>query len=199
MTKSKQQSLIYEELEPRLLFSAGLEGVLLDDIQVDSDTAILETVTDAEAEVLLSSSSQATHEPNQVHEVIFISENAENFDQLIEELADQDNIDVYILDDSQDGVAQITSVLSTYQDLTAVHLVAEGNTDGLQLGSGSLAADSLANYSSDIESWQSALGDDASLTLYGSDLENRAEGQALMSGLQQLTGVGVAASETASS
>ena len=191
----QKKSLICEELEPRLLFSAGLEGLLLDDHNIDSDTAIVETVTDSEAEVLLANSNQTSSTTSLAREVVFISEDIDDFDRLIADLAGQAHIDVYILDDAQDGIEQITSVLAGYQNLDAVHLVSHGSSDALQLGNGSLSSDNLSDYQNAIESWQSALNEQADLLLYGCDLASGAAGQTLVSGLQDLTGADVAASD----
>lgn len=194
--KSPQAGLIHEELEARLLFSAGLETVLIDDTLPGTEPAIVETVSENEIELLqLERNQQADSESEPAREVVFIDENVDNYDQLMADLDKRDNIDVYILDTSADGIEQISAVLETYQGLDAVHLFSHGNEQGLLIGNGSLEADNLANYSEAIQGWQSALSEEADLLIYGCNLAGGSEGQALLSGLQELTGTDVAASD----
>ena len=90
---------------------------------------------------------------------------------------------------------EVLEVLATYQNLDAVHLVSHGHSDALQLGNSALSADNLTDYQSTISAWQSSLSEQADLLLYGCDLAASANGQTLVSGLQQLTGADVAASD----
>jgi Domain of unknown function (DUF4347) len=56
-----------------------------------------------------------------------------------------------LLDPTQDGIAQITNVLSHYQNLTAVEIVSHGNTGEIQLGKDSLNANSLSQHAAEHE------------------------------------------------
>lgn len=137
MANSSQDKnkLLCEALEPRLLFSAGLESLLVDDSMFETDAAIVETEIAPETDLLQL--EQSTDISPDTREVVFIDENVDNYEQLIQDLANRNNTDVFILDNSENGIEQISTVLTNYQGLDAVHLVSHGNTNGLLLGNGS--------------------------------------------------------------
>lgn len=194
--KAPLSRLIHEELEPRLLFSAGLETVLLDDNLPGTEPAIVETVSENETEILqLEQNQQASSESEPAREVVFIDENVEDYEQLMADLANKDNIDIYILDSSVDGIDQISAVLENYQGLDAIHLISHGNDEGLLLGNGSLDNSNIDSYSETITGWQSALNEQADLLIYGCDVAASEQGIALLDKLNNLTGTDIAASD----
>ena len=196
MKKNIRTGLIHEELEPRLLFSAGLETVLIDDNMPGTEPAIVETVSESETESLQLEQSQQTDSASApAREVVFIDENVDNYDQLLADLATRANTDVFILDTSVDAVDQISTVLADYQGLDAIHLVSHGNEAGLMIGNGTLDNSNIDSYRDAISGWQAALSDEADLLIYGCDVAASAEGQAFISNLQSLTGTDVAASD----
>ncbi|MDH5444944.1 MAG: DUF4347 domain-containing protein [Gammaproteobacteria bacterium] len=188
--------LIHEELEPRLLFSAGAEAVLLDTNLPDDEAAIVETISEAEVEILqLETIQHDAYNASPASEVIFIDENVPDYDELMADLAGKDHIDIYILDTSLDGVHQISAVLENYQDLDAIHLVSHGDEEGLYLGNSSLTNDTLDSYRDTITGWQSALSEQADLLIYGCDVASSEEGLNLLESLNVLTGTDIAASD----
>jgi hypothetical protein len=99
-----------------------------------------------------------------------------------------------LLDPTQDGVAQITNVLSHYQNLTAVEIVSHGNTGEIQLGKNSLNANSLSQHASELQQWNKSLAAGADILLYGCYVAAGAAGQTFIQDLSSLTGADVAAS-----
>lgn len=93
-----------------------------------------------------------------------------------------------------DAVAQITQVLSGYSNISSVAIFSHGSEGALQLGSSSLNSANLMDYTGLLQSWSSALTEDADLLLYGCDVAADAIGQTFVSQLANLTGADVAAS-----
>jgi glucose/arabinose dehydrogenase len=102
--------------------------------------------------------------------------------------------EVVILDANQDGVQQITDALANRSGVGAIHLISHGSESSLQLGNSFLAADTLADYSAQIQSWSQSLTTDADILLYGCDVASDETGWGFVSQLGQLTGADVAAS-----
>ena len=194
--KLRLSSLIHEELEPRLLFSGGLETVLIDDSQPATEAAIVETLSHNVTDTLILNHDPSAHQTNEpTREVVFIDKNVENYEQLLADLSNRNNIDIFVLDSNVDGIDQISAVLANYQNLDAVHLISHGNDQGLTLGNGRLEDSNLQDYRDAIQSWQSALSQDADILLYGCNLAASEAGQALINALGELTAADIAASD----
>jgi uncharacterized protein YaiE (UPF0345 family) len=99
-----------------------------------------------------------------------------------------------ILDPTQDGISQITEVLSRYDGLTGVEIISHGNAAALQLGNSLLSQNSLQQYSSALQQWSSSLTSNADILLYGCNIASDEFGQAFVKNLSALTGADVAAS-----
>jgi Domain of unknown function (DUF4347)/Domain of unknown function (DUF4082) len=99
-----------------------------------------------------------------------------------------------LLDPNQDGVAQITNVLSHYQNLTAVEIVSHGSNGEIQLGKNYLNANSLSQHAAELQKWNNSLATGADILLYGCYVAAGEAGQTFIQGLSSLTGADVAAS-----
>jgi ELWxxDGT repeat protein len=100
-----------------------------------------------------------------------------------------------ILDSTQDGVQQITQVLSQRQNLASVHIVSHGSCGSVQLGTANLSWNTLSFYANQLQSWQNALTDTAQILLYGCNVAAGAVGKAFVQRLSELTSALVAASD----
>ncbi|MBD2088625.1 DUF4347 domain-containing protein [Microcoleus sp. FACHB-1515] len=101
-------------------------------------------------------------------------------------------VEVILLDSTQDGIAQITSVLQGRSNVESVQIFAHGASGSLRLGTAQLNTESLESYASQLEQWRSAFSETGDLLLFGCDVA--ADGTELIDRLSQLTGTDVAAS-----
>jgi hypothetical protein len=127
------------------------------------------------------------------HELVFVDEGVANYDALLAGL--DANAEVFVLDGTQDGIAQIGDILSRYSGVNAVQIFSHGSAGSLQLGATTLTGENLAVYSSALQAWSSALSADADLLFFGCNLAATAEGQIFIEQLASLTGADVAASD----
>ncbi|GAP96045.1 DUF4347 domain-containing protein [Leptolyngbya sp. NIES-2104] len=102
---------------------------------------------------------------------------------------------VVILDPSQNGIDQISNILSQYQNLEALHIISHGNAGLLQLGSTELSLDTLDRNASQLASWQNALAPDADVLLYACNAALGSQGNLFIQRLSQLLGADIAASD----
>ena len=189
---------IIEQLEQRLMFSADLAPVVFDvglpDKNIMDESPVVETGLVPGA----VESSDAVGTGQQRHEIIFIDAGVQDYEQLVDDLSagtgDGVRVEVFILDNSRDGIEQISEVLANYNDIDAVHLVSHGADGLVQLGNARLNPETLDSYADDIEGWQDALTDKADILFYGCDLAAGEDGRALIESLTFLTGADVAAS-----
>jgi hypothetical protein len=213
-SKSPQTRALMEELEPRLLFSADLPGVLaqtglfgdephstppaivalMDAPTVGATIGNQERIPDDAGIVLNQPRTGATPQK----ELVFVDAGAPNYQQLINDLlkaqAEGRPIEVVVLESGRDGVEQITEAIEERRDVGAVHIVSHGSDGSLTLGNSTLNAYNIERYRDAIKNWQASLTEGADLLLYGCDFAGSAQGREMVEVLSALTGADVAAS-----
>ena len=185
--------MVFEELEPRLLLSADLPidlpAVLAPDRGDDEPIAVHEEIT----------TTAVTGEQHTAHELVFVDTDTPDYQLLVDDLLSNSSedrlIEVVLLDNSSDGIAQITDMLSQYHDLDAVHIISHGSEGSIDLGGTQLEFDTLLANTKAIQGWAEAFSDNGDLLIYGCNLAASADGQALVDSLARLTGADVAASD----
>ncbi len=130
-----------------------------------------------------------------INQVIFV-EAAVNLDSQLKN-ADLSGVAVVVLDANRDGVQQITDVLSSYQNLSAIHIISHGAPGEVTLGTVVLSSSSLESYASDLAAWGRSLTQDADILLYGCSAGLGSEGETFVRAVAGLTGGDVAASDDA--
>ncbi|MDH3871502.1 MAG: DUF4347 domain-containing protein, partial [Gammaproteobacteria bacterium] len=189
---------IIEAMEPRVLFSDGLEGVLAQELSVETTTA----VSTATLEQLLTESpetseSQAAEESRQ--EIIFVDTDTPDYQVLVDDLlANQDatrHFEVVLLNNQRDGVTQVSEALSMFEDVDAVHIISHGDDGSIELGDSVLDFEALKANVDAIQSWGDTLTAEGDILIYGCNLAATSAGEALVDGLAKLTGADVAASD----
>ncbi|HSW25437.1 MAG TPA: DUF4347 domain-containing protein, partial [Burkholderiaceae bacterium] len=186
--RTERRTAAVEELEPRILYSAELNPALT----IDPGIAEVRMIETDPAPV---PAAQASEEQRR-REIVFVDSGVADAQPLIDDLRAHSGADLVVvqLDAQRDGVEQITDTLAQLRDIDAVHIVSHGTDRALKIGSAWLTADELEDRADSLSQWRDALSTDADLMIYGCDLAAGAQGQALLQGLQQLTGADVAAS-----
>lgn len=134
----------------------------------------------------------------QSYELIFVDTSVPGYQQLIDDIVSSSDpsrrIELVLIDQNVDGIAQITSELSERSNLDAIHIVSHGESGQVQLGNSLLNESNLAGYAGEIASWSNALSVDADILFYGCDLAD-ADGRDFVDSFAALTGADVAASD----
>ena len=197
--KEKKDKLpaLFEQMEPRLLFSADVEGTHAADQQPSPTDAYQQTVLQQS----LDSDREATRETPAAEvriELIFVDTDTPEYQTLLSDLLtypdDATSYQLFELDNTQDGIAQISEALAEHEDLSAVHVVSHGSEGAVRLGSRWLNAENLGTHEAELAGWSDALGLQADLLFYGCDLAKNDAGVGLLDSLAELIGVDVAAS-----
>lgn len=124
--------------------------------------------------------------------VVFIDTRVLDYEVLLAGVAD--GFSVYLLDSNQNGIQQVTDVLSGYGSVNSLHLVTEGNIGNFWLGGTFLYNANLDDYAADLQNWSLYLAPGADLLLYSCDLAANQEGTAFVNRLGRIVGADVAAS-----
>jgi len=124
--------------------------------------------------------------------LLFIDRSVRDYQTLID--AANPDIELHLLNANQDAIAQITQVLSGRSNIASLHIVSHGEVGQVEFGNSVLNASTISTYSAQLQSWSTALTQNADILLYGCDIAQGETGQALVQMLSQLTRADVAAS-----
>lgn len=131
-----------------------------------------------------------------IETIYFIDKRVDDLETLVSSLSEHSSghSSVVVLDETRDGIEQISETLRDKSNVRSVHLLSHGNADQLNLGRTTLTSHNLAGYAGNISAWKNALSEDADLYLYGCDLASSESGRDIIHGLGALCGCDVAAS-----
>ncbi len=190
--------LRYEELEPRVLFSADvlphMQGVMMDHIQDVVTRVQHEYRNEQEVVGLQQDSTYSTSSK----EIIFINQDVPHSEQLVAGIEAQDSdrdMEVILLDSDENGIEQVTKALSGRTAIDAIHLFSHGSDGQITLGNTVIDAKSLERNRDAIRSWSTALSEQGDILLYGCSVAADGYGRDFVTTLSGLTGADVAASD----
>lgn len=100
-----------------------------------------------------------------------------------------DGMEVHILNEQEDGVAQILSLLQQHQQLSRLFLFCKGASSQIVLGKTCLSETNLWMHADAIREWRNYFAQDAEILIHGCDLNTNRVGQAFASWLGLLARV----------
>lgn len=128
-----------------------------------------------------------------VREVVIVDSRVPGLAQQLGQV--REGVDVWLLDARSSATEQISSILSGYSGLAAVHLVSHGSSGNIYLGAETVSSATLDQYSAALAGWGHALASTGDLLVYGCDVGQGTSGQQFIAALAQATGADVAASD----
>ena len=97
------------------------------------------------------------------------------------------SMEIHILNEQEDGITQIQSLLHQYQCLSMLFLFCQGAPGRINLGTTLLSEANLWAYADAIRQWRNYLTQDAEIIIHGCDLATNRTGKAFVSWLEFLT------------
>ncbi|BBO81809.1 hypothetical protein DSCO28_23750 [Desulfosarcina ovata subsp. sediminis] len=195
--KPYSEILRYEEIEPRVLFSADAVPEL-DSVGMEAPAVVADMDETVQREDSVSTETAAlVSEENRV-ELVIINGDVADAEQLVAGLRaanDSRKIEVVALDATRDGIQQVSEILAGRSDLSAVHFITHGNDGSINLGNTWLNTETLEQFSTAIADWGDALTNSGDILFYGCNIAADSDGQSLINGIAELTGADVAASD----
>ncbi|MCS6329467.1 MAG: DUF4347 domain-containing protein, partial [Nitrospira sp.] len=202
-TKSSLTSL-FLSLEQRLMFDAAAAATAAE----VAGEAVAQEQADAavSADGPAEGSAHDSHEGHEVvdaletflpekspAEIVFVDPTVPDYATLLAGITP--NIEVVMLDGGQDGITQMADVLSSRTGIDAIHIISHGEAGTLQLGTGTLNAETMSgHYAEELSTIRQALSEQADILVYGCDFAAGETGQDAVDCLAQLTGADVQAS-----
>ncbi|MCP3687022.1 MAG: DUF4347 domain-containing protein, partial [Gammaproteobacteria bacterium] len=193
-----KSQIIFEELEPRVLFSGGIEGLIGSSLLPTEDAIYLHLDAEENQPVREQSAEIAAGE-TQSHELVFVDTRVTDYQSLVDDLinnADSTrNFEVILLDSEQNGIDLISQTLRGYDNLDAIHIISHGSDGNVQLGNTSLNAETLGENNLSIAMWANSFEEAGDILIYGCNLAETEVGESLINDLSELTLTDVAASD----
>ncbi|MEP0919876.1 DUF4347 domain-containing protein [Leptolyngbya sp. DQ-M1] len=103
--------------------------------------------------------------------------------------------EIVILDPTQNGIQQISDILTRYQNLETLHIVSHGDAGLLQLGSTELSLETLDRNAAALTTWKNAFASGADVLLYACNAALGSQGSEFIQRLSQMIGADIAASD----
>lgn len=129
-----------------------------------------------------------------IHTLVVVDSGLDNYQHLAAGVLE--GAEVLVLDQHQDGIAQITQFLQTHQDIHALHILSHATPGVLALGTTHLSLLNLGNYAQSLQAWSNTLSSQAEIWLYGCQLAATDLGRSLVQRIAHLTQRAIAASDT---
>ena len=117
-----------------------------------------------------------------------------NSQVIIEQLCRDAQYQFLVLTQRSDELTQLADFLSANPGFDAVHLISHGSAGKIELGSGSISAANVQNYSAQLKRIGKSMTLAGDLMLYGCDVAQGEAGQHLIQELARLSGLDIAAS-----
>src|SRR4028118_2228206 len=97
--------------------------------------------------------------------LVFIDSNVEDYQSLISGVSP--NAEVIILDETLDGIEQITERLAIEENIEAIHIISHGSPGSVHLGANTLNSSNIESFAPGLQQWRKALIPGADILLYG--------------------------------
>lgn len=122
---------------------------------------------------------------------VFIDRQTQDYESLVAQV--KPGYQVVVLESDRDGIAQISDVLKTSQEVTEIHVVAHGSPGCLYLGNTQFNLANMSHHAASLRQWRHVLTQGANILLYGCRVAE--QGWSYFSNaLHSFTGASIAAS-----
>lgn len=158
-----------------------------------SEGALSQAQLDSRNDVNRAGMQQLVDAQGDAREVVIIDSRLPDLAGLLGEL--RAGTDVWLLDAGGSALDQISTILSGYQNLDALHLVSHGSEGAVYLGAETISSATLVDQANILAAWGGALSVSGDILLYGCDIAVGESGMAFMSGFAAATGADIAASD----
>lgn len=190
-------------LEPRMLFDGAIATTVNDVTDTAATTAphdISATVDATEqtntdnTQTTDNQTDSATASSDAIlKEVAFVDTSVSNYQTLVNSISP--NMEVVLIDGSKDGLQQMVDWAATHSGYEAVHILSHGSNGELELGTTQITAQNITSHSAELQALGQALTTNGDILLYGCNVANGEQGQALLSNLATITQADIAASD----
>ena len=192
---------LIQALEPRLMLDGAAVATAIDAVddlaqfqkpdndksskadhfKVDKDTKLPFVNLDASAQNAKS------------RQVIFIDSTVEDIETLINSF--DKNTEVHVIQSDQDGFVAMQNILSSQENIDAVHVIGHGSVGQIAFGTAVLNSDTLYAYENILQEIGTSLSENGDILFYGCNVAADQSGEILINQIADITDADVAASD----
>ena len=152
-----------------------------DHFKVDKDTKLPFVNVDASAQSAKS------------RQIIFIDSTVEDIETLINSF--DNNTEVHVIQSDQDGFVTMQNILSSQENIDAVHVIGHGSVGQIAFGTAVLNSDTLNAYENILQEIGTSLSENGDILFYGCNVAADQSGEILIKQIAEITEADVAASD----
>ncbi len=153
----------------------------VDHFKVDKDTKLPFVNVDASAQNAKS------------RQIVFIDSTVEDIETLIKSF--DNNTEVHVIQSDQDGFVAMQNILSTQENIDAVHIIGHGSLGQIAFGTAVLNSDTLNSYENILQEIGTSLSENGDILFYGCNVAADQSGEILIKQIADITDADVAASD----
>jgi len=182
-----------ETLERRILFSADA-ALISPDLFPEPASSLVAMRQVQSTEIRTEESIQESSA--QVRELVVVDSTLPNLEKVLQELrlTDSERTEVVVLNEQEDALDQISTLLRHHSGLTAFHVVSRANNGTLVFGEQRIETMDLLSHAEELTAWRKALAPQADLLIHGFESANDGVARQFTDTLSRLTGASVNAS-----
>ncbi len=152
-----------------------------DNFKVDKDTKLPFVNVDASSQNAKS------------RQIIFIDSTVEDIETLINSF--DKNTEVHVIQSDQDGFVTMQNILSSQDNIDAVHIIGHGSLGQIAFGTAVLNTDTLNAYENILQEIGTSLSENGDILFYGCNVAADQSGEILINQIADITDADVAASD----
>ena len=152
-----------------------------DHFKVDKDTKLPFVNLDASAQNAKS------------RQIVFIDSTVEDIESLINSF--DKNTKVHVIQSDQDGFVAMQNILSSQENIDAVHVIGHGSVGQIAFGTAVLNSDTLNAYETILQEIGTSLSENGDILFYGCNVAADQSGEILIKQIAEITDADVAASD----
>lgn len=127
------------------------------------------------------------------NELVFIDTAVQDYEVLSD--AVRPGVEVHLLDPAGDELEQMTRVIASYRDISAIHILSHGQPGAMVLGGRLIDSAALKRNEAMLKSWRTSLAPWADFLIYGCEVGQGVVGGEFLQSLTEKISVDVAASD----
>ncbi len=126
-------------------------------------------------------------------QIVFIDSTVEDIETLINSF--DNNTDVHVIQSDQDGFVTMQNILSSQENIDAVHVIGHGSVGQIAFGTAVLNSDTLNTYENILQEIGNSLSENGDILFYGCNVAADQSGEILIKQIADITDADVAASD----
>lgn len=187
MSRQRKKPTI-SALEPRILFDGAAVATTVEVL----DNSSFDSSNETQVEDTPPASQTPTVVKDRV-EIAFVDTNLSDYQTLVDNISS--DIEVYLVDSNVNGLDFMSDILSTMQDVDALHILGHGSEGNITLGTATLNKDNLSLYDELLSSIGNSISDTGDILLYGCSVSSGENGVSFIQNLSEMTKADIASSD----